>query len=67
MTRNMKSCSVLWHPGCFLYGPGVAEIEDQPIPTLSDPYDVIARIEYVRACGSDVSDSNPQFLFPLVL
>jgi D-xylulose reductase len=38
----------------LLYGPGDARLEDRPIPTIEDPYDVIVRIGYVGVCGSDV-------------
>ncbi|CAG8283181.1 unnamed protein product [Penicillium salamii] len=42
------------NPSCFLYGPGVAKIEDQPQPNLEDPNDVIVRIRFIGVCGSDV-------------
>ncbi|KAJ5766138.1 uncharacterized protein N7511_003754 [Penicillium nucicola] len=42
------------NPSCLLYGPGDARFEDQPMPTINDPLDVIIRIEYVGVCGSDV-------------
>lgn len=40
---------------CLLYGPHDARFEEQQVPTISDPYDVIIRIAYVGVCGSDVS------------
>ncbi|KAL4981206.1 chaperonin 10-like protein [Aspergillus desertorum] len=42
------------NPSCFLHGPGKAEIEDQPVPELTDPHEVLVRIEFVGVCGSDV-------------
>ncbi|KAF2456241.1 sorbitol dehydrogenase [Lineolata rhizophorae] len=42
------------NPSWFLYGPGVAKIEDRAIPTIGDSHDVILRIAYVGVCGSDV-------------
>jgi hypothetical protein len=39
---------------CLLYGPGDARFEEHPIPTITDPYDVLVRIHYVGVCGSDV-------------
>jgi D-xylulose reductase len=41
---------------CFLYGPGDARYEESPVPTLTDPHDVLVRIHYVGVCGSDVRD-----------
>ncbi|KAL4756058.1 NAD(P)-dependent alcohol dehydrogenase [Aspergillus foveolatus] len=29
------------NPSCFLHGPGKAEIEDQPVPELTDPHEVL--------------------------
>lgn len=45
------------NPSCLLYGPGDARFEDQPLPIIEDPHDVIIRIAYVGVCGSDVYPS----------
>ena len=39
---------------CLLYGPGDARYEEHPLPTLTDPHDVLVRIQFVGVCGSDV-------------
>jgi hypothetical protein len=39
---------------CLLYGPGDARYEEHPLPILTDPYDVLVRIQFVGVCGSDV-------------
>ncbi|KAL4965060.1 NAD(P)-dependent alcohol dehydrogenase [Aspergillus stella-maris] len=39
---------------CLLYGPHDARFEDRPVPTLTNPHDVIVRIAYTGVCGSDV-------------
>ncbi|KAF7590642.1 hypothetical protein BBP40_002590 [Aspergillus hancockii] len=44
------------NPSYFLYGPGIAKIEDQPLPTALEPNDVIVRINFVGVCGSDVRE-----------
>ncbi len=50
------------NPSCLLYGPGDARFEDQPMPQIEDPYDVIIRIAYVGVCGSDVGNpSQPMY------
>ncbi|KAJ5708543.1 hypothetical protein N7488_008344 [Penicillium malachiteum] len=50
----MISPSNMQNPCCLLYGPGDARFEDQPLPIIEDPYDVIIRIAYVGVSGSDV-------------
>jgi len=47
--------TTMQNPSCFLYSPGVAKIEESPIPTINQPHDVIIRIGFVGVCGSDVS------------
>ncbi|TVY57203.1 putative D-xylulose reductase A [Lachnellula suecica] len=42
------------NPACFLYGPGVAKIENSPYPSITDPHDVVLKIVYIGVCGSDV-------------
>lgn len=42
------------NPSFVLYGPGSARIEDLPVPQLTDPGDVILRVQFVGVCGSDV-------------
>lgn len=42
------------NPSCLLYGAGDARFEEQPLPIIEDPHDVIIRIAYVGVCGSDV-------------
>ncbi|KAF2998293.1 hypothetical protein E8E13_007307 [Curvularia kusanoi] len=42
------------NPSIVLYGPHTAKQEDRPIPTLTNPHDVLIRIAYVGVCGSDV-------------
>jgi D-xylulose reductase len=42
------------NPSIVLYGPRNAKLEDTPIPSLTSPYDVLVRINYVGVCGSDV-------------
>jgi threonine dehydrogenase-like Zn-dependent dehydrogenase len=42
------------NPSCLLYGAGDVRFEDQPLPTIEDPHDVIVRIAYIGACSSDV-------------
>jgi D-xylulose reductase len=42
------------NPSFVLYGPGNARIEDLPGPQLTDPGDVILRVQFVGVCGSDV-------------
>jgi threonine dehydrogenase-like Zn-dependent dehydrogenase len=44
---------------CFIYGPGDARYEEHPMPTITDPYDVLVRIHYVGVCGSDVRIEPP--------
>ncbi|KAH7355007.1 sorbitol dehydrogenase [Rhexocercosporidium sp. MPI-PUGE-AT-0058] len=48
MTSSFKN------PSCFLYGPGVAKIEEAPYPAIEDQHDVVIQIAYVGVCGSDV-------------
>ncbi len=43
------------NPSIVLYSAGNAKVEDKPIPELSDPHDILVRINYVGVCGSDVS------------
>ncbi|CAI6339252.1 unnamed protein product [Periconia digitata] len=50
----MPSLSSMQNPSVILYGPEKAEIEDRPIPEISDGHDVIVRIRFVGVCGSDV-------------
>jgi D-xylulose reductase len=56
----MASATNFQNPSWFLSGPHTASIrdhrlaEDEGIPTLTDPYDVLVRISYVGVCGSDV-------------
>jgi D-xylulose reductase len=45
------------NPSVLLYGALTAKVEDRPIPTISDPHDVIVQIAYTGVCGSDVSHS----------
>ncbi|PCG94036.1 Alcohol dehydrogenase superfamily, zinc-type [Penicillium occitanis (nom. inval.)] len=58
--NKMASATNFQNPSWFLSGPHTASIrdhrlaEDEGIPTLTDPYDVIVRISYVGVCGSDV-------------
>ncbi|KAF5661826.1 putative xylitol dehydrogenase [Fusarium heterosporum] len=42
------------NPSCLLYGPGDARFEDQPVPEIEDPNDVIIKVAYTGVCGSDV-------------
>ncbi|KAF3009374.1 hypothetical protein E8E14_007940 [Neopestalotiopsis sp. 37M] len=42
------------NPSVLLYGALTAKVEDRPIPTISDPHDVIVQIAYTGVCGSDV-------------
>ncbi|KAL2070555.1 hypothetical protein VTL71DRAFT_13581 [Oculimacula yallundae] len=42
------------NPSCYLYGPGVAKIEEAPYPVIEDQHDIVVRIAYVGVCGSDV-------------
>ncbi|TVY92719.1 putative D-xylulose reductase A [Lachnellula willkommii] len=42
------------NPSCFLYGPGIAKIENSPYPTITDEHDVVLNISFVGVCGSDV-------------
>jgi len=51
------------NPSIVLYGPHNAKIEERPIPELSNPHDVIIRINYVGVCGSDVG-LPPMPIFP---
>ncbi|KAJ6015285.1 hypothetical protein N7540_009876 [Penicillium herquei] len=50
----MISPSKMQNPSCLLYGPGDVRFEDQPLPIIEDPYDVIIRIAYTGVSGSDV-------------
>jgi D-xylulose reductase len=42
------------NPSYVLYGAGSARIEDLPVPQITDPRDVILRVQFVGVCGSDV-------------
>ncbi|KAL4932160.1 NAD(P)-dependent alcohol dehydrogenase [Aspergillus undulatus] len=42
------------NPSCLLYGPHDARFEDRPLPTITNPHDVIVKIAYTGVCGSDV-------------
>lgn len=42
---------------CLLYGPGKARFENRSTPSIDDPHDVLIRIAFVGACGSDVRSS----------
>jgi D-xylulose reductase len=48
------------NPSIVLYGPKNAKLEDTAIPELTDPHDVLVRINYVGVCGSDVSPLSDQ-------
>ena len=48
---------------CLLYGAGDVKFEDQPMPVIDDPNDVIIRVEYVGVCGSDVSQTPRAVLY----
>ncbi|GKZ21809.1 hypothetical protein AbraIFM66951_008727 [Aspergillus brasiliensis] len=52
--QEQQPLSQMRNPGYFLHGPRVAKIEDQPIPELLDPHDVLIRIRFIGVCGSDV-------------
>lgn len=43
------------NPACFLYGPGLAKIEDSAYPSIQDEHDVVLTISFVGVCGSDVN------------
>jgi D-xylulose reductase len=41
------------NPAIFLHAPGIAKLEDSPLPILTS-HDVLIRIAFVGVCGSDV-------------
>lgn len=49
------------NPSCLIYGPQDARFEDQPLPLIEDPSDVIVRIAYVGIERSDVSQDQSPF------
>ena len=42
------------NPAIWLYGPNNAKLENHAVPEISDPHDVIIRINYIGTCGTDV-------------
>ncbi|CAO2657806.1 Nn.00g070660.m01.CDS01 [Neocucurbitaria sp. VM-36] len=51
---SSTSIKSMKNPSIVLYGAKNAKLEDAPIPELTDPHDVLVRINYVGVCGSDV-------------
>lgn len=56
---SSTSITEMQNPSIVLYGAQNARLEDKRIPELTDPHQVIVRINYVGVCGSDVSPQNP--------
>lgn len=42
------------NPSIILYSAHNAKLQDQPVPEILDPHDVLIRIAFVGVCGSDV-------------
>ncbi|UNI17719.1 D-xylulose reductase [Purpureocillium takamizusanense] len=54
MDKVSHPTSARMNPSFLLVGPGVAKVQDRPVPIISDPHDVIVRINFIGVCGSDV-------------
>jgi hypothetical protein len=56
---SSTSIKEMQNPSIVLYGAKDARLEDKPIPELTDPHQVLVRINYVGVCGSDVKHPSP--------
>jgi len=56
-TKQLNKC--FQNPSIYLLGAERYKYADSAVPSISDPYDCIIRINFVGVCGSDVRLPSP--------